>query len=77
METNQIRKRKRYFYSIKEKLVIIDYYNTFNKFGERIFSKNDVYRKFNIDHKSFNEWLKNEEAIRNIHEPNKKKASSW
>ena len=31
-------------------------------------------RKFNIDHKSFNEWLKNEEEMPNSHEPNKKKA---
>ena len=74
MEINEFRKHKRFSYSIKEKLAIIDYYNTFNTAGELKFSKNDVYRKFNIEHKSFNEWLKNEEEMPNSHEPNKKKA---
>ena len=55
METNQVRKHKRYFYIIKEKLAIIDYFNTFNSSGEHIVSKNNVYRKFNMNHKSFNE----------------------
>ena len=32
-----------------------------------------MYRKFNIEHKNFNEWLKNEEAMRNINNPNNKK----
>ena len=73
METNQVRTCKRNFYTIKEKLAIINYYNTYKSSGESIVSKNDVYIKFNIDHKSFNEWLKNEEAMHNIHDPNNKK----
>jgi len=68
MEVNNIRKQKRYFYTIREKLAIIDYYNSFNEFGERIYSKNGVYKKFNIDHKCLNDWLKNEEELRNVHE---------
>ena len=60
MDINGIRKQKRYFYTIKEKIAIIDYYNTLNEFAERVYSKNDIYKKFN-DHKSFNNWLKNEE----------------
>ena len=55
METNQVRTCKRNFYTIKEKLAIVDYYNTFNSTCGLIVSKNDVYKKFNIDHKSFNE----------------------
>ena len=73
MEVNNIRKQKRYFYTIKEKLAIIDYYNSFNESGERIYSKNDVYKKFNIDHKCFNDWPKHEEELRNVHDPKNKK----
>ena len=73
MEVNNIRKQKRDFYTIKEKLAIIDYYNSFNEFGERIYSKNDIYKKFNIDHKCFNDWLKNEEELRNVLDPKNKK----
>ena len=40
MEINEFRKHKRFSYSIKEKLAIIDYYNTFNTARERKFSKN-------------------------------------
>ena len=48
-------------------------YNTFNEFGERVYSKNDIYKKFNIDDKTLNNWLKNEEELRNIHAPKNKK----
>ena len=45
---------------------------------KRFFYKNNVYRKFGIDHKSFNEWLENEAVMRNVHDPkNKKNTSSW
>ena len=60
MEKNDVRKQKRYFYTIIEKLAIIDYYNRYNTVGERLVSKQDIYRKFNIDHKSFNDWLRKE-----------------
>ena len=73
MEKSEVRKHKKYFYTIKEKLAIIDFYNTFNSSGERLVSKQEVYRKYNIDHKSFNEWLKNEDEMRNCHDPKNKK----
>ena len=60
MEENKVRKQKRFFYTISEKLAIIDYYNRFDSSGVRLVSKNDIYKKYNIDHKSFNSWLKNE-----------------
>ena len=34
MEKSEVRKHKKYFYIIKEKLAIIDFYNTFNSSGE-------------------------------------------
>ena len=55
MEENKIRTQNRYFYTIAEKLAIIGYYNRFNSSVERLVSKQDIYKKFNIDHKSFNE----------------------
>ena len=54
MEENKVRKQKRFFYTISEKLAIIDYYNRFDSSGVRLVSKNDIYKKYNIDHKSFN-----------------------
>ena len=73
MEENKVRKQKRFFYTISEKLAIIDYYNRFDSSGVRLVSKNDIYKKYNIDHKSFNSWLKNEEEMRKCHDPKTKK----
>ena len=73
MEANNVRKQKKYFYTISEKLAIIDYYNRYNTAGERIVSKQDIYRKFNIDHKSFNDWLRKEEELRQCQDPKNKK----
>ena len=73
MEANNVRKQKRYFYTISEKLAIIDYYNRFNIAGERLVSKKEIYRKFNIDHKSFNDWLRKEEELRKCQDPKNKK----
>ena len=33
MENNEVRKPKKFFYTIKEKLAILDFYNTFNASG--------------------------------------------
>ena len=73
MEAINVRKQKKYFYTISEKLAIIDYYNRFNTAGERIVSKQDIYRKLNIDHKSFNDWLRKEEELRQYQDPKNKK----
>ena len=73
MEENKVRKQKRFFYTISEKLAIIDYYNRFDSSGVRLVSKNDIYKKYNIYHKSFNSLLKNEEEMRKCHAPKTKK----
>ena len=39
MEANNVRKQKKYFYTISEKIAIIDYYNSYNTAGERLVSK--------------------------------------
>lgn len=44
---------------------MINDYNTFYNKGEHIVSKQYIIAKHNIDHKSFNERLKNEEEKRN------------
>jgi len=76
MEENKVRTQNRYFYTKAEKLEIIDYYNRFTSTGERLVCKQDIYKKFNIDHKSFNEWLKKGDELRQCQVPKNKKNNS-
>ena len=61
---NLARTNKKYFYTIKEKLDIIDLYNSRDNNGQPIFSKEEILKKYKIDNKTFDRWLINENKFR-------------
>ena len=83
MENNNIEKsKKKHFYSIKEKLAILDYYKAVDENGQKLHSKTEVLKKFNLNHKTLEYWEQNETKFKNADNSNKKtlhkgKASSF
>ena len=66
------RTNKKYYYTIKEKLDIIDLYNSKDNNGQPKFSKAEILKKYKTDHKTFDRWLINENKFRFSNDLDKK-----
>ena len=71
-DSNNKRFNKRHHYTMKKKLEIINYYHALDEKGNKLHTKSEVLKKYNIDHKSLEYWEKNEIKIKDSDNLNKK-----
>lgn len=71
-DSNNKRFNKRHHYTMKEKLEIINYYHAVDEKGNKLHTKSEILKKYNIDHKSLEYWEKNEIKIKDSDNLNKK-----
>ena len=66
------RTNKKYYYTIREKLDLIDLYNSKDDNVQPKYSKAEILKKYKIVHKTFDIWLMNENKFRFSNDLDKK-----